>query len=49
MTKKELYLDKDHNIVSEEQAKWKVIHEYDKDGRLIDEIWILIEKVKGKE
>ena len=37
---KELYLDSNHNIVSEKKAVWKVIHKYGKKGNLLNETWI---------
>jgi hypothetical protein len=35
-----VYLDENHNFVLEEDATWKVIHEYDKEGKLIKEVWV---------
>lgn len=40
MTEKILFLDAAHNIVAEKNALWKVIHKYDKAGKLLEEAWI---------
>ena len=40
-----VYLDEDGNKTSEENAKWKIIHEYDEEGNLQKEAWI---NLKGK-
>jgi len=38
-----VYLNEKNNIVSMDKAKWKVIHIYDKDGKLEKETWIDLE------
>jgi len=44
MTEKILYLDAMHNIVPEDEARWKVIHKYDEDGELVEEVWVDLKK-----
>jgi len=44
MSEKALFMDAKHNIVSKEEAKWKVIHKYDDEGELIDEVWVDLKK-----
>jgi len=40
MTEKRLFLDKNHNKVSEEKAEWLVVHTYDEKGKLVKERWV---------
>jgi len=40
MTEKTLYLDRNHNIVAKEKARWRVEHTYDDDGELVEEVWV---------
>jgi len=49
MSKKIVFLDKKRDIVPEEEATWKVVHEYNEKGELIDEIWILLKKDAEKQ
>lgn len=44
MTEKIIFLDKEHNIVLEKDAEWKVIHQYNKEGQLIEEKWVNIKE-----
>ena len=43
-----LYLDDKHNIVSENKATWKVIHEYDSKGELEKEVWVDLKLAEEK-
>jgi len=49
MVEKKLFLDEDHNIVSEEKAIWLVVHIYDDDGNLKKEQWIDLKKEVEKQ
>jgi len=49
MTKnKTVHLDDDHNIVSEEKARWRVEHTYNQKGELVEEVWIDLKVEKKK-
>ena len=40
MAERILFLTDKHDIVSKEKARWKVIHKYDANGRLKEEVWV---------
>ena len=44
MSEKTVFLDEKHNVVSKDKAKWNVIHKYDDEGELIDEVWVDLKK-----
>lgn len=44
MTQNVLYLDNNHDLVPKEKAFWKVIHNYDDEGKLIEEVWVDLKK-----
>jgi len=35
-----LFLDKNHNFVKPEKARWLVVHKLDKKGDLVKETWV---------
>jgi len=39
-----VYLDENHDFVSEDKATWKVIHKYDEAGELVEEVWVDLRK-----
>lgn len=43
------YLDKNNNLVSEEEAVRSVIQVYDDDGRMIEEVWSVLKEEKNVE
>jgi len=49
MKVKVTYLDADNKKATEEDAKWKIIAEYDGEDNLQKEAWILLKKKDGKD
>jgi len=49
MEVKVTYLDANNKKATEENAKWKIIAEYDEEGNLQKEAWILLKNKDGKD